>query len=408
MRKFASVAAWLPDIRTSGVPVRASGRRLEGVDGLRAFAALWVALFHVTVFSTVNFSRANIAGRLLLSGSTGVSLFLVLSGFCLFVPFAGGRADRFTAREFFTRRGNRLLPAYYTSLLLILVLYIGAGAWLGFERFSPVQLLWQVLTHATLTHSLFPSTFYALNGAYWSLALEWQLYLALPLLIWGIRRFGLKRTALCAIGVNVVYRLILAFVVWRGIIPGQSALATVVLPNLLPGRWAEFVFGMIAAELYASGRIASITRYAWTALLLGIPVSLVSTALPISHVLFGITYASLLCLVLSSTSIVARVFSWRPLVALGVMSYSIYLVHQPLVQGMSYVLQHQTGLSHTGILFALILLIPVVVAIAWLLFIAVEQRTIRVPADQRSTFPFASPWARRAADLESSAQTAAL
>src|SRR5450759_748020 len=101
-----------------------------------------------------------------------------------------------------------------------------------------------------MLHTLFPSTFYALNGAYWSLGLEWQLYLALPLLVLGARRFGLTKTLAGAALVNVVYRLALAGVIAVGILPGDSLLATTVLPNLLPGRWAEFVLGMVAAELY--------------------------------------------------------------------------------------------------------------------------------------------------------------
>ena len=56
--------------------------RLAGVDGLRAAAAFWVVLFHIRVFSGVHlpFQPLDFFVR---SGSTGVSLFLVLSGFCL-------------------------------------------------------------------------------------------------------------------------------------------------------------------------------------------------------------------------------------------------------------------------------------------------------------------------------------
>ena len=90
-------------LSTSTPSGHAGGRsRLAAVDGLRAFAALWVVLFHIRAFS---------GGRLppgldtfARSGSTGVSLFLVLSGFCLFLPYSGGRSHRFQSRSFFRRR----------------------------------------------------------------------------------------------------------------------------------------------------------------------------------------------------------------------------------------------------------------------------------------------------------------
>src|SRR3954465_12363193 len=98
-----------PDAPTSAA-VRSTSR-LSGVDGLRAAAALWVLLFHMRAFSGVQLWPG--IDLLVRSGSTGVSLFLLLGGFCLYSPYAGGRLSRFNARDFFRRRVRRLLPAYY-------------------------------------------------------------------------------------------------------------------------------------------------------------------------------------------------------------------------------------------------------------------------------------------------------
>src|ERR1700681_3962702 len=84
----------------AGFP-ESTGSRLPGVDGLRAIAAMWVVFFHITAFSHARFGHHFPGLDLFLrSGSTGVSLFLVLSGFCLYIPFAGGRQHRFHVREF--------------------------------------------------------------------------------------------------------------------------------------------------------------------------------------------------------------------------------------------------------------------------------------------------------------------
>lgn len=353
---------------------RGGTARLAGVDGLRAAAALWVVLFHIRVFSTahVPFAPLDFFAR---SGSTGVSLFLVLSGFCLYLPFAGGRQARFKTGAFFVRRARRLLPAYYVSVGLALALNLLGGGALGFGPMPFGDVLWQLGTHLTLTHTLFPSTFYALNGAYWSLGLEWQLYLALPLLIFGMRRFGLGPTLVAAIGVNVVYRLSLALVASHG--PVHSNLfQTVVLPNLLPGRWAEFVFGMIAAELYARGvidRLTAVAGYAWIPMM---GVAVVADKLPVSHLAYGTAFAMLLVAVLRERSLVARLFSWRPLVGLGIMSYSLYLVHQPIVQALAHVFRSDVHLGPNATFLALIGSFPVILAAAWALFVLVERYTL--------------------------------
>src|ERR1700736_6719399 len=241
--------------------------RLAGVDGLRAAAAFWVVLFHIRVFSGVHLPIQPL-DFFVRSGSTGVSLFLVLSGFCLYLPFAAGKQGRFKTGSFFVRRARRLLPAYYCSLGLALALNVIGGGNLGFGPLSPRDVAVQLATHLTMVHTLFTWSFYALNGAYWSLGLEWQLYLALPLLIVGMRRFGLVPTLAAAVIVNADYRVALASGGTNGLVqPG--ILQSVVLPNLLPGRWPEFVFGMVVAELYAGGKLDRLPRlahYAWVPL----------------------------------------------------------------------------------------------------------------------------------------------
>ena len=371
----ATTRETVPPIPTEAVaPTKSPASRLAGVDGLRAVAALWVVLFHVRVFSGAHlpFQPLDFFVR---SGSTGVSLFLVLSGFCLYMPFAGGRSGRFTTWSFFVRRARRLLPAYYCSLVLALGLNLVGGANLGFRPMSAGDVAWQLGTHITMLHTLFPSTFYALNGAYWSLGLEWQLYLALPLLIVGMRRFGLLPTLGAAVALNIVYRVLLAMAGSHAWVPA-GILQTVVLPNLLPGRWAEFVFGMVVAELYTRGmldRLPRLARYAWLPMT---AIGVIVVGLPLAHLAFGAVFSLLLIGVLAERSLISRVFAWRPLVALGIMSYSLYLVHQPLVQALAHVLRHDLGLSSTQAFGGLILLLPVVLAVAWLLFVFVERFTL--------------------------------
>jgi peptidoglycan/LPS O-acetylase OafA/YrhL len=352
-------------------------RRLAGVDGLRAAAALWVVLFHMHAFSGARLSQVPGLDLFARSGSAGVSLFLVLSGFCLFLPYAGAREGGFATGRFLVRRCRRLLPAYYASLGASVLLVVAANGHLGILAVDAGAVAGQIAAHLTMTHSLIPSTFYGLNGAYWSLALEWQLYLALPLLIAGVRRIGVSRTILAAVSVNVVYRLILAFGVDHRMVDPHGSLATAVLPNLMPGRWAEFALGMLAAELYVTRRVRTWARRLRCAPVILIPVSIVATATALDHIVFGCVFFIVLSLVLADGNPVARAFSWRPLAAVGTMSYSLYLVHQPMVQALAHVFADH-GASPSRVFVGLVLSLPAVLLVAWVLFIAVERRSLTV------------------------------
>jgi peptidoglycan/LPS O-acetylase OafA/YrhL len=351
--------------------------RVPGVDGLRALAALWVVLFHINALTGAPFSHVAILGLFLRSGSTGVSLFLVISGFVLYLPFADGRSRRFKTKEFFLRRARRLLPAYYAAVFAALGLNLIGGDWPGYEALSGSDAMTQLVTHLLLVQTFFANTFYGLNGAFWSLGLEWQLYLALPLLVWGIGRFGLTRTALAAIACNVGYRLLLQMAIDRGFVVADDVVATAVLPNQLLGRWAEFVFGMVVAEAFRSGRHRFLaTRLVWLLPLLAVG-GLAAVGNPLSHLVFGALFAVLLLQVVADRPW-TRVLSWRPLAALGVMSYSLYLVHQPVLQGLAFALRGAQSLSAVALFVSLALLLPVVIFIAWLLFVTVERRTLTV------------------------------
>lgn len=354
--------------------------RLAGVDGLRAVAALWVVFFHVWVISGVRFPGIPALDFLLGSGSTGVSLFLVLSGFCLYAPFAAGRAGRFRPGEFFIRRFRRLLPAYYVSLVLALALNLATATWQGLVPLTQSEAIWQLLTHVTFTHTWFESSFYYLNGAYWSLGLEWQLYLGLPVLVWAIRRFGLPGTIGAVVLVNLGYRLALESAETQGWLDGSSMLATTVLPNQLPGRWAEFALGMVAAELHASGRLEAWTEHRHrilAAMLAMVPVALFASRLAVGHMVYGVLFTLLLMLVLTSGTRIAQVFASPPLVAIGTMSYSLYLVHQPLIQVLGHALALEvTNVSPTITFFGLVALLPVIFLVAWTLYWMVERHTL--------------------------------
>ncbi len=166
---------------------KAVATHLDAVDGLRGMAALLIVVYHC--FTNVDSPEWRpILGvnllRPLTDGWCGVNLFLVLSGFCLYWPFARNPQRRMSYASHMKRRSLRILPAYYASLLLVPAMYLlmrccGASVDLDGPRSWTDAIL-----HLTMLHSFSAEAFSSWNGVTWSLGLEWCWYLLFPLAVW--------------------------------------------------------------------------------------------------------------------------------------------------------------------------------------------------------------------------------
>jgi len=144
---------------------------LPELDGVRAFACLSVISYHVYYF----FSKSHhlpvitdgIIAGIFNSGWSGVSLFFVLSGFLLFLPYAKallGDAQLPAARTFYLRRVLRIMPAYYVSLVLLILIL--NPEFLQLDHLLNLGLFVTFLMDAPLTYQ-------HINGPFWTLAVEW-------------------------------------------------------------------------------------------------------------------------------------------------------------------------------------------------------------------------------------------
>ena len=164
----------------SSVTLTARPIRSLALDGWRAVACLLV-LFHHTGF-WLHY------GSLAVWGFTGVHFFFVLSGYLLFRPFGKVmRADEpFGFGRFYLRRFLRIYPAY-------LLAFVAFTAVRFASRLHPPS------THDLITHLLFafnsanPREFFGINVAFWTLAIEAQFYVLLPLLAFAVYRFSGRR-----------------------------------------------------------------------------------------------------------------------------------------------------------------------------------------------------------------------
>lgn len=352
--------------------------RLDFIDGLRGLAILLVLLRHYYMhIYTPGLPRlADVLGL----GYLGVHLFLLLSGFCVTWTYIGPRRREFDLADFFRRRATRIIPAYYAALGIALLLSL---------PHSTRELLWQGVTHVTMMHNLFPSTVLALNGPFWSLALESQLYIIFPLLLASYRRWGTVVT----LGFIFIFQT--AFRLYALRYGTDYNNLTFILPWSMAGRLLEFALGMWVATVVADAAECPVPPR-WYKMLPVPMLAAFATALaaksylgvshPVTDFLWMGGFTCLLLAASNRRSILCRIFSWRPLGTLGIISYSVYLVHEMLLGPVARVV-----LASTGNMMNALLLLPaalgVTVACCYIFYRCIEKPGSEFFSRRRSTSP---------------------
>lgn len=366
------------DLSATDVGIRSTHHR--GLDGLRGIAVILVLVFH----SGLDW---------LPGGFLGVSLFFTLSGYLIvnLLLLEGERAGRIDLRAFWSRRLRRLAPA---SLAVVAVV-VSLATWLSTTveadriRGDAISAMvyvanWRFIIEGQTYDQLFatPSPLQHL----WSLSIEEQMYLLVPLVVTLVFAWGGGRrvlSALFSIGISA------------------SVLASVatdrddVVYYGTHARAAELLLGALLACLIGGPR----ARDAWHSRLWAAPGSMaVLVVIVLARVsdvrsvwLYGggLALFSLVSAVAILGSIVpgvtARVLGWTPLVVVGQASYGLYLIHWPIIVWLN---EERLGLDGV-ILFAAQM--GVTGLIAWgsyrLLEMPIrERRMLRQPLLAATTF----------------------
>jgi peptidoglycan/LPS O-acetylase OafA/YrhL len=302
-------------------------QRLVGLDGLRGLAALYVVVNHVFLraFPGYPVDRAPFWAGWLIYGRFAVVLFIVLSGFSLALAPArhGWRLDGIP--QFARRRARRILPAYWAALAFSL-----AVAWLIVPQPGHgVPDAKSVLVNGLLVQNIVGAR--SPNAAFWSMAVEAQLYVLFPLLLLLVRRWsGVAMVAIVALIVAAV-----------GIVgPHVPRLDTFVIQSP-PDLAALFAVGIVSAGIVGASRARRSWPWPRFALAAAVPVLATiwwqGSVWTLNH-LFWIDLAwgpAIACLLASlATGRPARLvhlLDTRPLRNLGSSSYSLYLTHAPIL-----------------------------------------------------------------------------
>ena len=191
--------------RTSATPlvnITSAPGRLVGLDTLRALAVTAVVLYHLTIFGELPAAILCVT----YFGWMGVDLFFVLSGFLIgqqvLRPYLSGR--RPSILDFYRRRAYRILPSY----LVVLSFYVAVPAWREAPRLAP---LWKFLTFTMNFGFSFNQR--AFSHA-WSLCVEEQFYLLLPMVVILLMRWASVRvTAITLVSVALYGIALRAFLI---------------------------------------------------------------------------------------------------------------------------------------------------------------------------------------------------
>lgn len=227
--------------------------RIAALDGVRCFSMLIIMGFHFWQQSWLqNIFPDNLLRPLGVkhfnltwiprTGYMFVDVLLLLSGFCLFLPYARQMADPLAPEPdppgvYFRKRAVRILPCYYLVLLVYLIFWIRPANYGSFGAY-----LQDVLAHFTLTQVFWPQTYLGTRFAtvLWTLSVEVQFYLIFPLLARVFRRFPLQTwTVLCLAAQG--------YIAFRARLPEGGADAARI--NQLPAMLAVYANGMLAAVL---------------------------------------------------------------------------------------------------------------------------------------------------------------
>lgn len=255
-------------------------------------------------------------------GSLAVAIFIVLSGFCLAIPVVNNNLElRGGFKRYISRRAKRLIPPYYVALIFSIGLICMFPV---LQR--PENTAWDskipitfggVISHIGLFHNLNPDWIFKINGAHWSIATEWQIYWFFPIILFLWRKFN--------VFVSFIFVFGLAMVFYK------------VIPYAAPEFLVLFFMGVICCKLsFNASKLRQID----------LPFSIIALVLVLiffmtrksSPLLMNLVVGLLFSYFLYSAIVFKRLKETRiflleskPIDFLGRISYSLYLIHGPIL-----------------------------------------------------------------------------
>ena len=361
--------------------------RLEAIDGLRGVACLMVVAHHCYFHGgRYAYPELNIGSwktialsQILFYGYSGVELFFVLSGFCLAYPILNRLPQTPNWRRYFVSRIRRIYPPFLIAMVLF-----GICAWL--IQYLQVEPFFsaRVLAIPSFRQFIYSILFISLsfNTSFWTLCVEWRWYFVLPLLITLYFRFKMLGILAFTTSVSLFYVFF---------IQSSNSEQVKFLLSPLPLFLPVFALGIWSAELATSKHKSTGTDFIIQNIRWGCLASLFfllivvprepnlnltfSRAIPFGLLYFFVVLAAIY------DPVIRQILSWKPLVILGEFSYSLYLIHLPLIHAAYSVTQKLNWSPATQFLFYQGAFLPFCILLGYLFYQVAEKPFLR----QRTT-----------------------
>lgn len=346
-----------------------SAPRDAGLDGLRGIAAVSVLLFHVWLFNDAHTTtrRDGLLDYFFVELKLGLYMFFALSGFLLVRPFIRAALDRRPLPQALPYARNRLMrlaPGYWASLAgAALLLTIAGGT--ATRHLPAAEDTWMFVVFG---QGFSADTIMQLNPAAWSLPVELSFYALVPLIGAAALYFARRAQGPLPVIATIVVlaaAMIAAGLFWNKATIGESAVFRLALIGMLP----YFALGMLAAMFAAMyERRRESASKAVPAILFGAGLLVLAAGIynyerdiyadslqVIRDIPAATGFALMIAGVATATSAsrITKTFSWRPLAALGTVSYGIYLWHVPLLLAMRENLLPDGTVVASGIVLAI-------------------------------------------------------
>jgi peptidoglycan/LPS O-acetylase OafA/YrhL len=390
----------------------ASTTEVATIDGLRALAVSGVVVLHCwglaagpALYWTLPLIGARVwVGEWIHQGELGITLFFILSGFLLGQPFfraAYNRQPRPSLRSYFKRRILRLVPAYYVCLFLMVFLMTPAA--IPAKQVYSVFGVENLIAHLTFTQFWFIDTAaaYGADASMWTLTHEATFYVVLPFVAYlfvGKRSFVALPAALgiTAGWLWLAHHSLDFFVnwVWRGVddklyFSHETIRRTYVAPQF-PAHAFNFALGLTMGNIFVATQLGRLRRPGpWLALglFLGGCVLFFSwvhfgdfrhSSLTADFAFVGTPFEGVaITLVLAGLVFgapgVKQVFSFVPLRIIGIISYSAFLWHGPLLFAIQRIPSIQAREPNDRMVPIMLHLLPLLLVVSVASYLLVEK-----------------------------------
>ncbi|XZF13947.1 acyltransferase family protein [Chitinophagaceae bacterium MMS25-I14] len=320
--------------------ITTSGLYLPEVDGIRFISILWVVLAHIYGYYiahavqsiAVQKQRYPLSEKIIANGGGGVSLFFVLSGFILALPFARHyllSEPPVQLKSYYIRRLTRIEPPY----MLVMLLCFTGHVFLNPQ--SATTAFYSLTTSLLYAHNFFNKSLPPLNSPAWSLELEVQFYVIAPLLF---RVFLLRRVS-------------------RRILLVTTMLSVVTIRYFFSFHFFSlyscfefFLAGIFLADIYATGTDVKRGKNGWIILSALSLLFILFQPLSFNYFLHYFTFPAVITFFFYTIlrhPAIRHLFGYKWIPVIGGMCYSIYLLHYPII---SFLGKYTTRCTFTDLL----------------------------------------------------------